>query len=199
MIKAIFYDLDGVLVDACDWHYHALNDALEEHCGFTISYEEHLEKYNGLSTKMKLKMMGLDEPTAIKVWEVKQARTLKNIRRFGFRDQYKENLHRWTAAQGIRIACVTNSIRESAREMLKVTGQLDYLDFIITNEDVTKNKPHPDCYLLALEKIGLQKDEVLIVEDSPKGRAAAHASGIPVIEVENAFDVTLDFIKGRLS
>ena len=42
MIKAILFDLDGVLVDACDWHYLALNRALDEVVGFTISREDHV-------------------------------------------------------------------------------------------------------------------------------------------------------------
>ena len=53
MIKTILFDLDGVLVDACDWHYHSLNDALLHYVGFTISQEEHRDKFNGLPTSVK--------------------------------------------------------------------------------------------------------------------------------------------------
>jgi beta-phosphoglucomutase-like phosphatase (HAD superfamily) len=58
-IKAILYDLDGAFVDACDWHCHPLNDALEEYMSYKISYKEHLETFNGLSTKIKLDILGI--------------------------------------------------------------------------------------------------------------------------------------------
>ena len=60
-MQSVLFDLDGVLVDACDWHYLSLNRALEEVVGFSIDREEHTTTYNGLPTKVKLEMLGLDE------------------------------------------------------------------------------------------------------------------------------------------
>ena len=53
----IIFDLDGVLVDACEWHKIALNEALKEVAGFEIGEEEHKSTFNGLPTKVKLKML----------------------------------------------------------------------------------------------------------------------------------------------
>jgi len=47
MVEAIFFDLDGVLVDACDWHYHSLNEALQDVVGYDISRERHENEFNG--------------------------------------------------------------------------------------------------------------------------------------------------------
>jgi beta-phosphoglucomutase len=80
VIKAILFDLDGVLVDACDWHYLALNRALEEVVGSSISREDHVTTYNGLPTKVKLEMLGLNEEQSNKVWQLKQDYTLDTIR-----------------------------------------------------------------------------------------------------------------------
>jgi beta-phosphoglucomutase-like phosphatase (HAD superfamily) len=55
-IKAIIFDLDGVLVDATEWHYEALNRALGLF-GYTIARYEHLTTYNGLPTRKKLEML----------------------------------------------------------------------------------------------------------------------------------------------
>jgi len=93
------------------------------------------------------------------------------------------------------IGCVTNSIRLTAEKMLKVTGQHEYMKILICNEDVENNKPHPDCYVLAMKNLNLQPSETLIVEDSPKGRAAAHKSGARVLEVDDVYDVTYDKIR----
>ena len=63
MIKAILFDMDGVLVDAKDWHYHVLNKALEKY-GHFISIEDHVKTFDGLSTAKKLEILskerGLD-------------------------------------------------------------------------------------------------------------------------------------------
>jgi phosphoglycolate phosphatase-like HAD superfamily hydrolase len=59
-IKAILFDLDGVLVDATDWHYEALNRALGLF-GYTIARYEHLTTYNGLPTRKKLEMLSVEK------------------------------------------------------------------------------------------------------------------------------------------
>ena len=56
MIKAVIFDLDGVLLDAKEWHYNALNKALS-HFGLFIGRDEHLEFFDGLPTKVKLKKL----------------------------------------------------------------------------------------------------------------------------------------------
>ena len=56
LIKAILFDMDGVLVDAKDWHYFTLNKALEEY-GYFISIEDHVKIFDGLSTAKKLEML----------------------------------------------------------------------------------------------------------------------------------------------
>lgn len=55
-IKAVLFDMDGVLVEAKDWHYEALNRALDVF-GLPISRSEHLSQYDGLPTRTKLKML----------------------------------------------------------------------------------------------------------------------------------------------
>ena len=198
MIKAILFDLDGVLVDACDWHYHALNDALKD-CGYKkIEYSDHMTLYNGLPTSKKLEMLNIDKNDRKKIWELKQSKTLNTIIKFGKVDKYKQRMHSQLKNMGLHIVCVTNSIRKTATEMLKVTGQLEYMDFLISNEDVEKNKPHPDCYELAFKKLKLKKEECLIIEDSEKGIESAKRSGANIQKVDDVYDVTLDLIISRL-
>ena len=57
--KNIFFDLDGVLVDACDWHYESLNNALAKNNCPKIQYEDHILKFNGLPTKTKLTLLDI--------------------------------------------------------------------------------------------------------------------------------------------
>ena len=195
MIKTILFDLDGVLVDACDWHYHSLNDALLHYVGFTISYEEHKEKFNGLPTSVKLNMLEINSDLHNDIWSMKQKRTLYNIKKYGTIDKYKIKMHETLIDEGYTLACVTNSIKKTAIEMLKITGQEKFMSLLVSNEDVNNNKPYPDCYFYAMNKLSACIKETLIIEDSPKGKQAAFATGCNVLEVEDVYDVTLDKIR----
>jgi HAD superfamily hydrolase (TIGR01509 family) len=175
-IECVLFDLDGVLVDACDWHYESLNHALKE-CGHRpISREEHITKYNGLPTNIKLDMLGISGDDASQVWELKQEYTLNTIEKNAIDMPEKKELHEYLKSRGIKIACVTNSIRQTAEAMLCSTGQLEYMDLLVSNENVSKNKPHPDCYNKAIKDLGVDPSLCLCVEDSEKGIQAAKTS-----------------------
>jgi beta-phosphoglucomutase len=81
-IKAIIFDMDGVLIDAKDWHYEALNKALALF-GFSISRYDHLVTYDGLPTKKKLEMLTLERglPKGLHhfINELKQIYTMEMI------------------------------------------------------------------------------------------------------------------------
>ena len=82
--------------------------------------------------------------------------------------------------------------------MLEKTGVKDLFDTIMSNQDVKNPKPDPEGYLHLMEKYGIEKNRCYIVEDSPKGRQAAYASGANVIEVEDSYDVTLGYIRSMI-
>lgn len=176
IIDAILFDLDGVLVDACDWHYEALNSALIETGYNHIDKKTHLEKYNGLPTYKKLKMLGISDDKAIKINNKKQEYTLDIIKNSAKIMNEKIKLHEYLKSNGIKIACVTNSIETTAKEMLLATGQMPYIDLLVTNEMVKKNKPYPDCYNYAIKKLNVDPSKCICVEDSPKGIEAALSS-----------------------
>lgn len=150
-IKVVLFDLDGVLVDACEWHYEALNRALLDVAGLEISREDHLETYNGLPTKVKLGMLrdqGLvREDQEEDIYRLKQENTVDAISAFAETDISKVEMFEALRDAGIKAACVTNSIRETAEKALKTSGLFDFLEFIVTNEDVRSPKPHPEGYI----------------------------------------------------
>jgi len=194
MIKAILYDLDGVLVDATEWHYESLNDALEEVAGFKIKRDEHIKTFNGIPTNKKLEILNqqgrLSKDLFKLVWEKKQEKTFDVIKKSAFIDQNKSRLHEGT--KNYKKVCVTNSIRKSALLMLERTGQLKFMDFVISNEDVSSPKPSPEGYKLAIRRLGLKPKDCLIVEDAPKGIEAAKKSEAFVYEVSGYNEVTLE-------
>ena len=117
MIKLIIFDLDGVLVDARELHYNALNRALKSiNEKYTIERAEHLSTYDGLSTTKKLNLLtknkGLPKKLHDKVWELKQQMTLKIIDGFSV-DERIRGILRSLKSEGYVISCATNSIREN--------------------------------------------------------------------------------------
>lgn len=191
--KAVLFDLDGVLVDACDWHYEALNRALAQLTGYEISRQDHETTYNGLPTKVKLKSLAdrgfIQESQMEKISDLKQQLTISVIEDLCKVDLTKIQLMRKLTQEGFKIACVTNSIRKTACLMLQKSGIYDYMDCIISNEDVSNAKPHPEGYIKALVFLNCLPEDAIIIEDSPKGIEAAEKTGAKVIQVANATEV----------
>lgn len=199
MIRLIVFDMDGVLVDSCDSHFDAFNQALVL-CGCgdkTISYSEHLEKYNGKSTRFKLNLLtkekGLDSNKHDDVWKAKQAITNEIINSYEA-DQVRIDMLKNLQNKGYKIFCASNSIWKTLKTILLNRGFLKYIDYFISNEDVINPKPHPEMYLSCMKRAQLTPDEILIIEDSDVGFAAAKASGCHVMKVDNYHQVTYENI-----
>jgi HAD superfamily hydrolase (TIGR01509 family) len=144
-------------------------------------------------------MLNVPDEQANTINQTKQDLTLQIIRNNANILNEKIQLHEWLKQNNIKIACVTNSIRQTAIEMLKKTGQIDYMDVLIANEDVIRNKPYPDCYNLAIEKLNVNPKYSLCVEDSDKGIKAATDSVVKhLLIVKNTHDVNLNNIKRKV-
>jgi HAD superfamily hydrolase (TIGR01509 family) len=199
MIKLIIFDLDGVLVDARELHYNALNKALEAiDKKYVIDREEHLSTYDGLSTTKKLNLLTkkkrLPKELHDSVWKLKQEMTCQIIE--GFRiDSRIQSILRSLKSEGYVIACATNSIRETAKLQLIRKGFFEYIDFMYSNQDVKNPKPNSEMYMRCMIKAGVNPNETLIVEDSHIGRKGAIASGGILCGVKNTTEVTYDKIK----
>lgn len=202
MNKAVLFDLDGVLVDACDWHYEALNRALKQISNYEISRDEHFSTYNGLPTRRKLRTLAdlgiIRESDMETISDLKQELTVGVIEEFCSESVSKIAMMKLLKDAGYKIGCVTNSIRKTAGLMLEKTGIMDFFDIVITNEQTSHNKPHPEPYITALVKLNALPQDSMIVEDSPKGLEAARLTGCRVLEVKNATEVTKELFKDKL-
>jgi HAD superfamily hydrolase (TIGR01509 family) len=197
-ITAVLFDLDGVLVDATEWHYEALNHALGLF-GFDISRYEHLSSYNGLPTRKKLEMLSVEKGLPVAIHQMlnrlKQVYTRDEILtrcRPVFEKEYM--LHR-LRREGYRLACCSNSIRETLEMMIRQSGIESCFEFLVSNEDVQKPKPDPEIYLKAIARLGVSPDNVVIVEDAPHGVEAARRSGAHLCQVSGFGEV--DYFRVR--
>jgi len=198
-IKLIIFDLDGVLVEAKNIHYDALNDALGEK--YAITWNEHLSIYDGLKTNQKLDMLserkGLDKSLHTEIWNKKQKLTLQKLKLLEPSEVLIELMDS-LVERGYKISVCSNSIRKTVLTVLSKLGIMEYMDYIISNEDVENSKPHPEMYWNAISKMKCLPEETLIVEDSPYGLLAAARSKSHILRVKNTEQTNLKNINNKL-
>jgi beta-phosphoglucomutase len=194
MIKAVLFDLDGVLVNMPTGHYEALNKALALF-GANINEDEHFDFFNGLPTRKKLEELENQKrlPTGLREFinSIKQEYTKEIIPKYCTPDYSKIILLQQLKSKGFKLGCCSNSIKETLHIMLKCSGLYNFFDIIIGNDEIKNSKPHPEIYLTAFDRLGVKPTECIIVEDAPHGIASAKASGANVYEVRNTEDVNL--------
>jgi HAD superfamily hydrolase (TIGR01509 family) len=202
LIRAIVFDLDGVLVDAAPWHYESFVKALRVF-GYDLSPEEHDKRFNGLPTAEKLRL--LSSQTAFP----KKLHRLVNSLKQKFTDelfsekcrpsppirQLLENLK----SRGYKLAVASNSRRATVDMVLAKMEITSFFDVILSHEQVLRPKPAPDIYLTAFAELAVNPMQVLIVEDAPAGIQAARASGATVLQVSSPDQVTIKNIDTFLS
>jgi len=200
-IKAIIFDMDGVLIESNDWHYEAFNKALSLF-GEEISRYDNMVTYDGLPTRKKLEMLSMERglPRGLHKFinEIKQQYTMEIIYARCKPVFYHEYALSRLKQEGYRIAVCSNSIRQTIELMMEKAALSKYLDFYLSNQDVTEAKPHPEIYSKAIEKLGLPHKACLIVEDNKNGFKAAQASGGRLMKVNSVEDVNYQNIKAHI-
>ena len=198
MVKLIIFDLDGVLVEAKNIHFDALNKALGE---YAISWNEHLSTYDGLKTYQKLDMLSKEKDLPVDehqhIWELKQKYTLQMLSNLKPSNELQILMSK-LVDDGYQIAVASNSIRKTVLTVLSKLGIMEYMDLVVSNEDVENSKPHPEMYWKAISKMKRLPEETLIVEDSPYGLLAAARSKSYILRVKNPKEVTYNNINNKL-
>jgi len=200
-IKAVLFDMDGVLVDAKEWHYEALNQALSLF-GSPINREDHLNHYDGLPTSIKLKQLTMrgfvPEELHEFINELKQT-YLNQIVYNNCKPVFsKQNAMSRLKQEGYKIAVCSNSIQSSINLMMQRSNLDTYIDLILSNQDVIKSKPDPEIYIKAINSFGLIAKECLILEDNQHGLEAAWASGANVLQIDDIRDTNYENIKAKI-
>ena len=194
-VKLVVFDLDGVLFDGADLHFHTLNKALaEKDPALIISPDEHRAIYNGRTTAEKLRMLTLyknmDPGAHSRVWARKQLLFAQSITDLRPNHALIDVLAR-LRVEGYTIHVASNSVSATVRGVLGAMGLLGYVDAWFGNESVPgRPKPHPDIYRACFERAGVDARSAVILEDSYVGRLAALASGAWVLPVSSPSDVT---------
>jgi HAD superfamily hydrolase (TIGR01509 family) len=186
MVKAVLWDNDGLLLDSEALFFELTRSYFAE-AGLLIDEAYWGVEYLG-NAKHSWEIaheLGLPPEVVRPMLDRRNEAFVERIREtVPLMPKVRETIG--TLSGKVRLGLVTGSPRDKVELMHGPNGLLDRFDVIVTHDDVTKTKPHPDPYLKALELLGLEPGECLAVEDSFRGLSSAHAAGIPCIVVPNA-------------
>lgn len=202
MPKAVIFDLDGVLADACEVHRYALNQALLEVAGYEIPKNE-LPRYEGLPTRNKLLILSnqglLQHEQHDAVNKRKQELTLQMIdNHINYSIPLTYMMQRLDQAH-IKIAVVTNCTEVSARLMLDKLGVMPFILTLVTADQVQHPKPDPEGLQMAMRVLDVTPDEVIYVGDQPVDARAAHEAGIDqYVHVNSVNEVSWGLFRCRV-
>lgn len=193
VIKAVFFDVDGTIIDSEPIHTKAIQDVIKENFGIDLSEEEIL-KYIGLNYKNKMKDMlnkrgiypNIEELSGMAIRRsIELSPLVKKV--IGAEETIQK------MKEDFKIAVVTASSKEQTESLLKSAGLEKYFDIKVTSSDVKRNKPYPDSYLLAAKKIGVKPEECMVIEDSTTGIQAAKNAEMFCIGIRNKYNIGSDF------
>lgn len=195
MKKYILFDNDGVLVHTEPLYFKANIKALEEYFNITLEFEEYMKIMSeGTTVWQKAFDKGFSQK------EIEKARNQRNL----YYQEYLRNENIIISgvkevlkelSKDYKMGIVTTSRRVDFEIIHKDLGIVDFMDFVLCEEDYNYAKPHPEPYLTGLKIFGANKDEAIVVEDSTRGLSAAFAAGIECAIVKNEFTITQDFSK----
>lgn len=195
MKKYILFDNDGVLVHTEPLYFKANIKALKEHFDVELKFDEYMKIMSEGTTVWQ---KALDKGFSLN--EIEIARNQRNIYYQEFlRSEnilikgVKEVLQE--LSKSYKMGIVTTSRRVDFEIIHKDLGIVDFMDFVLCEEDYEFAKPHPQPYLKGLEIFGANKSETIVIEDSTRGLTSAYKAGIECVIVKNEFTTTQDFSK----
>lgn len=203
MLLAVLFDMDGSIVDTEPIHYQAFRAMMREY-GHEIG-EDLMPKFVGFPEADNIRDLKrfyhMDTPE-----KEMAARRYAIFMQLIRTEPFSVFLGFWELTEkvrrrGLKLAVVSSSTAEQVGVILgrlfqtrpELGGPESYFDAIVTGDDIVRNKPAPNIYLLAAERLGVPPAECLVLEDTPPGVEAAVAAGMVAIAVPNAYSRGLQF------
>ena len=196
MLKAVLFDHDGTLVDSESVH-HLIWQGVLAHYDIDFTADEYEQQYSGIPTPANA--INLVERyqlplTSEDLAQAKLEATDAHLARepFPLMHAARETVA-FFHATGASLAIVSGSNRSGIEHTVHAHGFSEWFSTIVSFEDVTKSKPAPECYQLALERLGVNADQAMAIEDTENGILAATRAGIACCGVRNAMSRNHDF------
>ncbi|MGN1394593.1 MAG: HAD family hydrolase [Succinivibrionaceae bacterium] len=192
--QGLIFDLDGTLVNSMPFHVEAWYDTLKKY-GIEID-RAWLYAHGGvpsykiareLISKFKLKIS--DEHTLAHQKTEAYLNNISNV------DIYPQMLELLKYAKGLNIpmAIGTGTLRSNVEYIVNHTLLKDFIKVIVSADDVTKHKPHPETFLKAAQLLNIAPEKSAVFEDAPLGIEAGRRGNFQVVLVENGYIKEIHF------
>ena len=188
MLKAILFDLDGTLIDSEHFYFECWNEILAG-VGAQLAYDDWLDNYAGTTVYANAQKLKDKYGIAAPVDELVERRRQLTVDRFKNTDvnlmPFVPETLAYFQRKGLRMVIATSSQREDVDAIFERNGLGGFFEFMVTRSDVSSGKPHPESYLLCVEKLGISKEECIVLEDTQTGVTAAKAVGLTCYAVQS--------------
>lgn len=197
MVKRILFDMDGLLVDTEPLLCKSATIALKNQEINLIEqeyYSHWTRNGGGINDFIKEKKIGLDiekyrkDKKDIYLGLLKTSLTLMP----GAKEKVIE------FSKNYEIALVSSSNRDMINLILEITGLKNYFSVFVASEDVKREKPAPDSFLLAAQLLNMKPENCVVIEDAEKGIVAAKSAGMKSIAIPNKYTKDNDFSKADI-
>ena len=188
--KALIFDLDGTLADTMPIHYIAWKNAAAKYgIDFTIELFSQLAGVPLYPTVEKLNQVFGTNIDPKEMGDIKEAEFEKNMHLTPEIKVVTDLVRMWHGK--LPMAVGTGGSRRLSLKSLEIIGLKDYFDILVTSEDVSNFKPHPDTFLRCAELMGVNPVDCEVFEDGLLGLQAAKAAGMMVVDVTQYYKVTI--------
>lgn len=192
--NGFIFDLDGTLIDSMPFHVKAWQQVCQEH-GFSIEESFIYDRGGKSSLNIVRELQALGFGTQDEQEFVKRKVELyrEKINEVPLFDEIAKILKQ-AKERGAKITIGTGTQRINALDILNIRNLEQYVDFIVSADDVTNHKPHPETYLVASKLMSLPAEQCVVFEDGKPGFAAAKAAHMDCVVVDRG--QIIDFIAG---
>lgn len=187
MLKAIIFDMDGVLFDTEQYYYDRRAAYLAQK-GISIDHLPPSFFIGGNMKKVWENILGED----FHKWDVAVLQDdyhqYKKDHPLPYRDLIFPDVKKVLESlrqKGLKMGLASSSTKADILRALEETNLSDYFDVIYSGEEFTESKPNPAIYQAALKRLGVTPEQALIIEDSEKGIAAGVAAGVEVWAIQD--------------
>jgi HAD superfamily hydrolase (TIGR01509 family) len=191
VIKAIFWDNDGVLVDTERLYLQATQEIMTA-AGRPLTDEDYAEYFLRQGTGAWHLIEGASADEIARLRLARNERYSELLRRDACAIEGVDEVLRQLHGKYV-MGIVTSSRRDHFDLIHERCDLLRYFDFALTADELPRTKPHPDPYLIAMERAGVRADESVVIEDSERGLQAATAAGIRCIVIPTLLTARSNF------
>jgi HAD superfamily hydrolase (TIGR01509 family) len=195
-LKAVLFDLDGVIIDSFDAWHSVFNHVRKNFKLKVISKEEFRKKVWGGSVEADAKnyFKNRDAKEIEKAYLKLITKHLEKTKLLPDAVKVLEAVKK----KKIKIGLVTNTFRKPVIDTLKFHKINKYFDAVVTSDDVEKAKPYPDAIIKLCEKLNVMPDEAIVVGDTKNDYKAGKAAGCFVIGLNTNGDLVISRLSDLL-